>query len=73
MKLCKICTPNGNTWKLKFYSGNLTSELEYNQSESVVLELAIPFLQCGAIIYADIYYSSSPLLEKTFEEEKLLL
>ena len=69
IKLYKICTPNGYTWNLQVYSGNLANEPEYNHSESVVLKLARPILGCGATIYADNFYSSVPLAEKLLKEK----
>ena len=65
----KNCTPNGFTWKLKVSAGNLTIELEYKHSEFVVLKLAGPNFQRGAINYAEIFFSSVPLAEKLLLEK----
>ena len=69
VKLYKLCSPDGYTWNLQIYCGNIEREANFNHSESVVLQLCRPMLVQGATVFADNFYSSVPLAEKLLEEK----
>ena len=60
IKLYKLCSTRGYTWKMQVYTGSLVNVPEYNHSESIVLKLAKPLLKKSATNF----YSSLPLAGK---------
>lgn len=63
VKLFKLCSPNGYTWKCQVYTGRTEEPRPagFGIAESIVMSLAEGLLNEGRTLYTDNFYTSCPL------------
>ncbi|KAJ8912354.1 hypothetical protein NQ315_014721 [Exocentrus adspersus] len=64
VKLFKICSLDGYTWKIQIYCGKSAGNTGKGLGERVVINLCEGLLNQGRILYTDNFYTSVPLATK---------
>lgn len=69
VKLYKLCTPEGYTFKTIVYTGKEGNSREVNHGKNVVMKLIEGLENEGRVLVADNFYSSLDLVEELLEKK----
>lgn len=72
VKLFKICSPDGFTWKIQIYCGKSEGSGS-GLAEKVVMHLCEGLLEEGRILYTDNFYTSIPLAKNLLSKKTHLV
>lgn len=72
IKLYKICSTNGYTFKVKVYAGKSDVLANQGHAEKVVMELMDDKLQVGRTLYVDNFYTSVKLADLLLQNKTYL-
>jgi len=73
VKLYKICSESGYTFKIKIYSGKTDKTAGFGHADEVVRELTTGMLEEGRTVVTDNFYTSLPLARYLLEHKTHLI